>query len=175
MSLLEFFKDMVASDAHATTALGNDERRKVKPVISAITPKAKVEGNVAKFENFSIAKVDADLGLVFGFAIVCKREGENYFDLQGDHITEAAMLKAASDFMVNSRISKDMHEGEADGTVVFAFPLTTEIAKALDITTQQTGLLIAMRPSADVLAKFKAGDYTGFSIGGARIEDEEVA
>lgn len=138
--------------------------------------KGEDDGTVtSKFENFAVAKVDSDLGLVFGFAIVCKREGERYFDLQGDHITEAAMLKAAADFMVNSRISKDMHEGGADGTVVFAFPMTSDIAKALEIETKQTGLLIAMKPSSDVLTKFKDGTYTGFSIGGSRVEDEEVA
>lgn len=32
-----------------------------------------------------------------------------------------------------------------------------------------------MKPAADVLQKFKDGTYTGFSIGGRRLEDEEVA
>jgi hypothetical protein len=58
--------------------------------------------------------------------------------------------------------------------VVFGFPLTEEIAKSLAIESRAHGLLIAMRPSPDVLAKFKDGTYTGFSIGGARITDEEV-
>lgn len=121
-----------------------------------------------------LVKVDPGLGLVFGFAVVSTLGGEPYFDTQGDHVTEDAMLKAATDFMVNSRVSADMHARTKDekavvpdGTVVFAFPLTTEIAKALDIKTEKTGLLIAMKPSAGVLAKFKDGTYTGFSIGGA--------
>lgn len=114
-----------------------------------------------------VVKVDSDLGLVFGFAIVSNVDGQPYFDVQGDHIPEDSMLKAATEFMENSRIAKEMHAGDQKGSVVFAFPLTAEIAKSLDITTKQTGLLIAMRPSEEVLTKFKNGTYTGFSIGGS--------
>ncbi len=124
-----------------------------------------------------IAKVDESLGLVIGWAIICKQSSEDYFDLQGDHIPEASMLSAATDFMQNSRVAKDMHvEGsELPGSIVFAFPLTTDIAKALNIETATTGLLIAMKPeSAEIMAKFASGEYTGFSIGGQRLADEEV-
>lgn len=121
-----------------------------------------------------ILKVDEALGLVFGYAIVCKEDGEPYFDVQDDHIPEASMLAAATDFMLQSRVAKEMHTGDGVGQVVFAFPLTEEIAKSLDIVTPRTGLLIAMKPAADVLEKFRDGTYTGFSIGGVRIEDEEV-
>ena len=120
-----------------------------------------------------VAKVDEELGLVIGFGLVCKIQGEEYYDSQGDHITEKAMINAATDFMGSDRTSTDLHVVE-DGQVVFAFPLTTDIAKALDIETDKTGLLIAMRPSAPVLAKFKSGEYTGFSIGGLRGEEEVV-
>lgn len=121
-----------------------------------------------------VLKVDSDLGLVFGFAVVCEADGVPYFDAQDEHIPEQAMLKAATDFMSNSRAAKEMHQGDAIGKVLFAFPLTADVAKALDITTKQTGLLIGMRPGPGALAKFKDGTYTGFSIGGAYIETEEV-
>lgn len=128
-----------------------------------------------QFENKAqVVKVDSNLGLVFGFAIVSTSGGEPYYDVQGDHIPEAAMLKAATEFMENSRIAKEMHQGEPKGSVVFAFPLTTDIAKSLGITTERTGLLIAMKPTAAVLEKFRDGTYTGFSIGGAYGEMEEV-
>lgn len=125
-------------------------------------------------------KVDEELGLVFGFAIVCKIGGEDYFDLHNDHIPEDSMLKAATDFMLHSRMSVEMHSRDedknpvADGTVVFAFPLTSEVAKSLNIKTEQTGLLIAMKSSPEVLAKFKDGTYTGFSIGGKYVTTVEV-
>ncbi len=128
------------------------------------------ESGCAKF-----LKVDDGLGLVFGFAIVCKENGQDYFDTQDDHVPEQSMLEAASDFMLHSRVAKDMHEGDEVGTIVFAWPLTTDIAKAMGIQTSTTGLMIAMKPPADILAKFRNGDYTGFSIGGRRLVDEEVA
>ena len=122
-------------------------------------------------------KVDDTLGLVFGWAIICKQNGEDYFDTQGDHIPEDAMLDAATDFMLNSRMAKDMHKsnGELPGSVVFAFPMTSDVAKSFGIVTNKTGLLIAMKPESDeILEKYRTGEYTGFSIGGRRIEDEEV-
>ncbi len=120
-------------------------------------------------------KVDEDLGLVLGFAIVSKIDGEDYFDVQGDHIPEDSMLEASADFMMNSRVSKEMHAGDIAGSVVFAWPLTTEIAKAFDIETKTTGLMIAVKPDSDEsLQKFRDGTFTGFSIGGRRVEDEEV-
>lgn len=126
------------------------------------------------FERFELTKFDEQLGLVFGFAVVSKVDGKPYFDSQGDHIPEEAMLKAATDFMINSRVAKEMHDGPPTGEVVFAFPLTTEVAKALDIQCPKTGLLIAMRPGPAALAKFRAGEYRGFSIGGRRGVDEDV-
>ena len=121
-----------------------------------------------------ILKVDESLGLVFGYSIVCLEDGEEYWDLQDQHIPEDAMLKAATDFMLESRVAGEQHIEKA-GTVVFAFPMTTEIAKALDIEVKKTGLLIAIKPDDDeILKKFKSGELTGFSIGGEKEEVETV-
>lgn len=122
----------------------------------------------------AVCKVDEGLGLVFGWAIVCLEKGERHFDLQDDHIPEASMLEAATAYMDGERAAKDMHQGPEVGKVVFAWPLTTDIAKAFGLETDRTGLMIAMRPPSDILAKFKSGEYTGFSIGGIRVRDEEV-
>lgn len=123
----------------------------------------------------AVTKVDANLGLVLGWAIVSKVDGQPYFDLQGDHIPEDAMLKAATDFMLSARTAKAMHAGGERGTIVFAWPMTEEIAKAYGIDTGgKFGLMIAAKYDADVMAKFADGTYTGFSIGGSRGEDEEV-
>lgn len=122
-----------------------------------------------------ILKVDDSLGLVFGFAIVCTEDGEPYFDLQKDHVPDESMLKESTDYMLNSRLTKEMHEGDPDGLVVFAFPMTAEIAKALDIETPRTGLLIGMRPGPEAFAKYKSGEYSSFSIGGSYGENEEVS
>ena len=121
-----------------------------------------------------VLKVDDSLGLVMGYAIICMEKGEPYFDLQGDHIPDQSMLEASLDFMENSQVAREMHNGERAGTVVFAWPMTAEIAKAFGVTTERTGLMIAMRPDKDMLEKFQLGELTGFSIGGERLKDEEV-
>ncbi len=122
----------------------------------------------------SIAKVDESLGLVIGWALISKIDGEPHFDTQGDHIPEEAMLEATLDFMAEARVAKEMHKGDQIGDIVFGFPLTTEIAKALDIETKTTGFLIGFKPSSEeILTKFKDGTYTGFSIGGRVLESSD--
>jgi hypothetical protein len=129
----------------------------------------------AKRHDLSVLKVDDELGLVFGWAIVSKDAGADYFDVQGDHIPEHSMLKAATDFMLSDRVGKEMHAGDAKGTIVFAWPLTEDIAKAMGLATDRTGLMIAWKPhDAATLDKFRSGEYSGFSIGGHRNKDEEV-
>lgn len=124
-----------------------------------------------------ILKVDDELGLVMGWAIICTVDDQPYFDKQDDHIPDNGMLDAATDFMLNSRVAKEMHTGDGKGTVLFAWPMTAEIAKAFDIEVHQTGLMIAMKPdNPEMLEKFRDGTYNGFSIGGHRIAEftEEV-
>lgn len=127
------------------------------------------------------ARVNDELGLVMGYAIVCKVNGQPYYDLNIDstgervpeHIPEEAMLKAAAKFMETSRPGNEMHAGPDKGTFLFAFPLTTDVAKAMAIKTPVTGLLVAYKAPPDVLAKFKDGTYRGFSIEGRRVAFEE--
>lgn len=126
-----------------------------------------------------VLKVDEQLGLVFGWAIVCTDKGEPYYDLNVDrdgafkgqrvpeHISETVMLKAALDFAEQAeRPGNIMHVGPDSGAHVFLFPLTGDIAKALGIQTEKTGLLVAYKPEPEVLEKFKSGEFTGFSIQG---------
>lgn len=124
-----------------------------------------------------ILKVSTEMGLIFGFALICKDNGEDYYDTDGDHFTEQGMLEASTDFAKSERMACSMHardEGGApiqDGGVVHHFPLTTEIAKALGIQTRYTGLLIALAPdNPETLEKARNGDFTGFSIAGDVIE-----
>lgn len=122
-----------------------------------------------------VFKVDEGLGLVFGWGIICTENGEDHFDLQGDHIPEDVMVAATSDFMENARVAKDMHAGEQHGTIVHSFPLTGEIAKAMGITTEKTGWMVAMKPCPEVLKQYVSGERRGFSIGGDCAYLEEAA
>ena len=125
------------------------------------------------FDKRNVAKISNELGLVFGWAIVCTEDGEPYFDKQDDHIPEGSMVEAAMDFMLDSRVSKENHDGDQTGTIPFCMPITKEV-RELILEKNQTGLLIAVKADADMLAKFKTGELTGFSIGGRRIVDTEV-
>lgn len=119
-----------------------------------------------KVAEAQFLKYDDSLGLVFGWAIVCSEKGQEYYDLGGDHIPEDVMLEAAAEFMQKSRVALAMHGGEPVGEYVFAWPMTSELAKAYGITTDRTGLMVAMKPTDDAIrAKFRSGEYTGFSIG----------
>lgn len=147
----------------------------------------KVGGDVVtKTDDFKyFAKTEkVEHGVVFGWAIICKENGVDYYDLnrdpatglrKGDHIPEHSMLDAACDFAKAERPGNEMHDGPEVGQYLFLFPMTTDIAKALGIITPKTGLLVGYKPPADVLAKFQDGTYTGFSIEGTRITDREVA
>ena len=85
------------------------------------------------------------------------------------------MVKAAADFMLNSREAREMHEGGAVGSFAFAFPVTEETKEAFGIECDRTGLMVAVRPDADTLEKFADGTLTGFSIGGAYLVNEEAS
>jgi len=121
-----------------------------------------------------VCKVDGNLGLVFGWAIVCCEDGQPYFDKQDDHVPEDAMLEAACDFMLNSRDAGEMHRRTGAGQAIFAWPMTKEIADSFGISTQRTGLMFAMKPDAAMLKRFQSGELTAFSIGGQRGLDEKV-
>lgn len=183
--LAELHKDAPSpGDVHLSNASGAKKPKKVKkpgdddeplPVTNMTLAAQAVTGQQKPASKYAeVLKVDESLGLVLGWAIVCTKDGEPYWDLQDDHIPEDAMLKASADFMEGARVAKEMHSGDAAGSVVFAFPLTTEIAAAFGVETKTTGLMIAVKPEPDMLAKFRDGTLTGFSIGGSRLEDEDA-
>ena len=196
-SFAEIIKDApAATGVHVTSAIGNSGKQKTKlKSFKDLAGAVKVEDlhqvdaavkHAQPSEQFvRIAKVDEGLGLVFGWGIVCKVNGEDYYDLNIDfagphagervpeHITEGAMLKAAVDFMGTDRPGNELHDGPDSGHYVSTFPLTTDIAKAMGIETKQTGLMVIYKPTPEVLKKFADGTYKGFSIEGRRGKSEE--
>lgn len=133
----------------------------------------------AIIKRFEISKVSDELGIIFGYAIVCKENGEDYVDLQDEHVPESAMMKASAKYMAGERRAKLMHDKVAyDGRVIYALPMTTELADALGIQVKKTGLIIGLKPdNPDTLQLAKEGRLTGFSIGGryVRTSTREVA
>lgn len=113
-----------------------------------------------------VAKLSDELGLVFGWALTTKANGADYWDLHGDNIVEDDLIKVAAAFMENGGAADTNHDRQQDGRVVFAMPLTAEVAKAFGIQTDTHGLMIAIKPSAEDYQAFKRGELTGFSIDG---------
>lgn len=144
------------------------------------------DGLIEKSQKARIAKIDEEHGIVYGWAIVCEKDGEPYYDLNIDknddgtwervpeHIPPLSMVKAALNFAENAeRPGNEMHKGPDSGSYVFMMPMTAEMAKGFGIETSQTGLMVGYKPTPDVLQKFRDGTYTGFSIEGSRISCEE--
>lgn len=152
-----------------------------------------MQSNLRKVE-VTVLKTDAKLGLVFGFAIVCKVKNtdgafEDYYDsgsydedldaVYSDHIPEQVMLESVTEFMKSQRVATEDHERDDNdqpvqkGVVVHSFPLTEDIAKSLGIETDKTGWLVAMQPTAEVFKRFESGELNQFSIGGGAIRKPE--
>lgn len=182
-------KDMTVSSVHTPTAIGNEKpKKKAKPfnaIISDLDTEVKKRAPVL---NVKVAKVDETLGIVLGWAIVSKINGEDYYDLNVDHdgphagkrvpehVPENVMAKAGLEFVDSGAIGNEMHEGPDVGRYPFVFPMTTDAFAKLFGTEEvppKTGLLVGYQPPAAVLTKFKDGTYSGFSIEGRRISFEE--
>jgi hypothetical protein len=122
-------------------------------------------------KSVEILKADSELGLVFGWAIVSSENGEPYVDRQGDWIPEEAMLKRADEFACSARTLGVQHEGDDRGGVVFLWPMTPEIEKAMGIgERRRSGLMIAARPDKETLERVRSGELRNFSIGGVRFQ-----
>ena len=131
--------------------------------------------NMKEFKTYiKVQEVNKSLGLVFGWGIICKKDGEHYVDHGEDHIPQDEMLESVLDFMKNSRIVDDMHDYEDHGSVIFSMPMTEEIAKAYNIETDTFGWMVGIKPTEELFAKFVSGEYTGFSIGGVLETYSEV-
>lgn len=138
----------------------------------------------------TVIKIDESLGVVMGWAVVCRQfingEWVDYFDqnidragpLRGqrvpENVPEPTMMRAALDFALSGAPGNVMHAGLDRGTFPFIWPLTQEVADAFGIRTTKTGLLVGYKPPADVLAKFKSGELRGFSIEGTHEGSMEI-
>lgn len=127
--------------------------------------------NENKSIEVAVLKVDEDLRLVFGMALVSKvkkADGtwDTYRDVHGDHIPEGVVLKSALDFMNSGNPELDiMHNEQKVGEFVFMFPMTEEVAESYGLDVVKTGLYVGARvDDDDALERFRSGELTGFSI-----------
>ena len=114
-----------------------------------------------------ILKRDDEQRLVYGWAYVSTVEGKLSVDHSGETIDPDTLSKAATDFMLDVRIAKAMHQGNAIGSVVHSLPITKDIAESLGIQTDREGWVVAMKIHSDqVWELVKSGKLSAFSIGG---------
>lgn len=109
--------------------------------------------------------------LAYFWAFTCTDDtGAVYHDLQGDAISPE-FIKVAEQFMAERAAVDEMHTSKQTSRVAFAFPMDAEIAGAMlgaevGAATKTSGLMVAIRPTAEALAKLRTGEYNGVSIAG---------
>lgn len=168
---LERIREMAGIESDEEPVKEGLLERAISAIIGTIMQQVSVNKSQ---EEATVLKVDDEQGLVYGWAYVSTQDGNLLVDSQGDSIEPIEMEKMATDFMLNSRNAKVMHKGENVGTFVHSFPMTNDIMKAFDIYSDREGWLVAMKPdNPEVMKAYKAGDYTGFSIGGKAGDVEE--
>jgi hypothetical protein len=127
------------------------------------------------FDIMCKTKVDAKHGVIHGWAIVTKVEGQPYVDFHGDWIPDDAMYSAALEFADKARSMDEMHDGVRKGSVPFIYPMTADVKAALGLSGEYDGLAASLRPTDKaIVGKFDRGEYRGMSIGGKRILDEVI-
>lgn len=120
-----------------------------------------------------IVQKNDELREVTGWASVCTKGGQPYYDHQGDAVTLKSLRNAVEKFMDDARTGGYMHqrdeEGEIQriGKIVGSLVVDADIAKALKMDTDLEGWLITMKVESDeVWDLVKSGEIGGFSIGG---------
>lgn len=118
----------------------------------------------------SIAKVNEDEHLVFGWASVSvRKDGEQVEDLHGDLIDPQDLEDAAYEFVLKFREANAMHEGPVVGQLVESFVSTPEKLAAMGLATDAlpTGWWAGWHiDNEEVWAGVKSGKYSAFSIEG---------
>lgn len=116
----------------------------------------------------TIAKVDQDRQMVFGWVTVAEEGGVEVVDKQGDVMTEDEMEKMAYDFVLNCRKAGEMHKRvEGVGKLVESMVFTKEKQGALGIDLGKSAWWCGFKvDDAAIWDKVKKGEYRAFSIHG---------
>lgn len=117
-------------------------------------------------KSFEISKLDDEHRVAYGWASVISEKGVPVVDSQNDVIEPGEMLKAATDFMLDVRTAKAMHQGGKVGEVIHSMPLTADICKSLGLSSDREGWAVGVKIHSDeVWKKVKSGEFKAFSIG----------
>lgn len=152
----------VSGDVHVDAPIGSDGKKKKPKMPADYADMSKAELSAA------IVKVGTDESrMAYGWASVISEKGEPVVDTQDDVISADELEKATTDFMADARVAKAMHAGDGIGEVLHSFPLTSELAKSLGISSDREGWIVGVKVhDPDVWEKVKSGTFGAFSIGG---------
>jgi|SRR5947207_8123229 len=124
-----------------------------------------------------IVKTDASQQIVFGWAgKYLDENGQPLVDLQGDEIDPGEVERASYAYMLKSRESGVMHDGETCGHIVASLVTTPEVVKAFfgPNVKLPVGWLIGVKYyDQKVFKRVVNGDLRMFSIQG-RADSVEV-
>jgi cation transport regulator ChaB len=122
-----------------------------------------------------IEKMGGDKRLVYAWAYVCQKDGEQVVDHSGDIMDEAEMEKMAYDFMESYRDGGERHQKTGVATAVASMPFTKDIQDALGIDTGKIGWFIVFKVhDNEVWEKVKNGTYKMLSIGGTATREKLI-
>jgi hypothetical protein len=126
--------------------------------------------------DIPVAKLVADKNQVFGWASIIEEAGVPVVDTQNDVITEEDLENAFYGFAKDYGQGGEMHDRTDAGEMIECMVFTKEKQQALGINLGKIGAWVGFEFEPAVFAKFKSGEYTGFSIGGTgrRIEIGEA-
>jgi hypothetical protein len=128
-----------------------------------------VDDLVEKFlePTIPVMKFDEDKRIVYGWASVISKNGQQIEDRQGDVIDVDDLRSAIHDFMKH-RTAGDMHGQMGVGEVVESILLDASVQKSLGIDLGMEGWYVGVHvPNDAVWEKVKSGVYKAFSIGGS--------
>ena len=115
-----------------------------------------------------ISKLDHERRLVFGWASVVTKDGEDVVDGQGDVIDLESLEDATYEYVLTSREADEMHVvTEGVGKLVESVMLTNDKMEAMGVTGPQEGLWVGYKIQDEgAWQKVKDGTYPMFSIRG---------
>ncbi len=163
--------EVVANEASPTVSKSNIETvvRTIMETTLGGVAKTDEPAELQTIERLGrIVKVDQSRKIAYGWANVITEKNCPVVDSQGDMIAPGELIRFTTDFMLDSRVGKTVHEGEQTHVVVHSMPMTYELAKAFGIDTPDEGWLVGVYiHDPDTLAKAVSGELAAFSIGGA--------
>lgn len=140
-----------------------------EPAVCVLTKRANAAPDVKA--SYRVCKMDEELGVVIGMSIVTSVDGVPYSDLQGDAVQEQDLLKTVVGFMEQGAPTDTQHNRETDGRVVLSWVFDQETNDALEVKSRKFGWATGLKVSKETFAKFKSGEFTGFSIDGEGVRE----